>query len=131
MCAGRAFDFSDHVVLYYAQILPIALIETLYAFQNPYWSFSDDQHIHDRAGFGAILRRRIPPLVLPTLLVGSHLYLQFITATAAYKTAAFFHTPAEVVAGFGVSSIVTLPLLFAQCSSSSWAVSVRFFLFRY
>ena len=33
-CYGRGFDFSDHMVLYYAQILPIVLVETLDAIQE-------------------------------------------------------------------------------------------------
>jgi hypothetical protein len=37
-CVGRVFDYSDHMVLYYAQLLPIPLLETLYALTNPYWS---------------------------------------------------------------------------------------------
>eukprot|EP00522_Entomoneis_paludosa_P006490 CAMPEP_0172456364 /NCGR_PEP_ID=MMETSP1065-20121228/15416_1 /TAXON_ID=265537 /ORGANISM="Amphiprora paludosa, Strain CCMP125" /LENGTH=363 /DNA_ID=CAMNT_0013209313 /DNA_START=389 /DNA_END=1477 /DNA_ORIENTATION=+ len=36
-CRGRVFDFSDHVVLYYAQILPIALLEYLHSMNRPYW----------------------------------------------------------------------------------------------
>jgi hypothetical protein len=36
-CVGRVFDYSDHMVLYYAQLLPIPLLETLYALMNPYW----------------------------------------------------------------------------------------------
>jgi hypothetical protein len=36
-CVGRIFDYSDHMALYYAQLLPIPLLETLYALMNPYW----------------------------------------------------------------------------------------------
>ena len=36
-CRGREMDFSDHVVLYYAQIIPIALTEFLHSFSVPYW----------------------------------------------------------------------------------------------
>lgn len=103
-CIGKAFDFSDHVVLYYAQILPIALVETLYAFQSPYW----------------VSEHRIPNLVFPIVLVASYVYLQFIATLGAYKTTAFFHTPGEVIAGFLVSFVVTVPLYLLQCSSR-WA----------
>jgi hypothetical protein len=124
LCIGRAFDFSDHVVLYYAQILPIALIETLYAFQCPYW-ISDERSALNQ---GTLVR--IPQLLLPIILAASHVYLQFITATGAYKTAAFFHTPGEVVAGFMVSLLVTVPLLLLQCSSHTTWATWRLFFFR-
>jgi hypothetical protein len=124
LCNGRTFDFSDHVVLYYAQILPIALIETLYAFQCPYW-VADEVSALNKTPLA-----RIPQFLLPIVLAASHLYLQFITAIGAYKTAAFFHTPGEVVAGFMVSMVVTTPLLLLQCSLHTRWSTWRVFFFR-
>lgn len=123
MCVGRTFDFSDHVVLYYAQILPIALIETLYAFQYPYW-------VNDVSTKKQSNLMRIPQLALPIVLVASHAYLQFITATGAYKTAAYFHTPGEVVAGFVVSLVLAMPLLLLHCSNHSRWPAWRAIFFR-
>lgn len=121
-CLNRAFDFSDHVVLYYAQILPISLVETIYAFQYPYWNLVEGQETKLCAMF-----RGTRQLFVPFFLAGSHIYLQFITAAGAYKTAAYFHTPGEVVAGFGVSLVVALPLMLLQ---SKWR-DARSFFFRY
>ena len=122
-CLNKAFDFSDHVVLYYAQILAISLVETIYAFQYPYWKMITEE----RETALCVLFRRIRQTTIPILLAVSHLYLQFITAAGAYKTAAYFHTPGEVVAGFGVSLVVAVPLMLLQ---SKWEAA-RAFFFRY
>ena len=121
-CLNKAFDFSDHVVLYYAQILPISLVETIYAFQYPYWSVMDE-----RANRLCVLFRGVRQFAVPVLLAGSHIYLQFITAAGAYKTAAYFHTPGEVISGFVVSLLVALPLM---CLQTKWRTA-RAFFFRY
>jgi len=126
-CLNKAFDFSDHVVLYYAQILPISLVETLYAFQYPYYWKSPDNKGESTTTTRDRLFRGIRQFTVPAILACSHLYLQFITAAGAYKTAAYFHTPGEVVAGFGVSFVVALPLMLLQCK---WR-AVRALFFRY
>jgi hypothetical protein len=36
-CHGQLSDFSDHIVLYYSQILPIPLTEVVHSFVVPYW----------------------------------------------------------------------------------------------
>lgn len=97
-CYGRIFDFSDHVVLYYAQILPPALAEVAHVVYtrrwNAYW------------------------FTVP--LVAYLLYLYLVTLAGAYKTACFFHTSFEIVTGFGVSLLISLPLCWLQCQSSAW-----------
>lgn len=123
-CLGRAFDFSDHVVLYYAQILPIALMETLYAFQYPYWNSEG------KLAYGQSFSRRLGSL-LPFLLLAFLFYLQFITAAGAYKTAAFFHTFGEVCAGFLVSLLAAVPLLLLQCGKHNTIAATRAFFFYY
>jgi hypothetical protein len=131
-CYGRAFDFSDHVVLYYAQILPIALTETLYAFQYPYWRKSAKPPsavfniLHSEGGTNLI------DGLLPVVLVVAHLYLQLITALGAYMTASYFHTGGEVLAGYAVSLLVALPLALCQCGNRSpWVSALRSFFFCY
>jgi hypothetical protein len=130
VCLGRPFDFSDHIVLYYAQLLPIALLETLHAlFQSqPFWMISATKT--ERPLQKNAMLHTLRNHLIPFILIGSHVYLQFITATGAYKTSAYFHTPMEVVAGFAVSMIITVPLYVLQCNTTfSWAVSARFILF--
>lgn len=97
-CYGRSFDFSDHFVLYFAQYLPIALLEVLHSFEFPFWKFSS-KHI-----------------LVPALLAGGLLYLYLITLLSAYKTATYFHTPVEVIIGMIISMLVQLPLCYLQCS---------------
>jgi hypothetical protein len=118
-CVGRSFDFSDHVVLYYAQILPIALIETVYAFQQPYW----------RTQSNATICGRIAQTSIPIILSASHVYLQLITAMGAFRTASFFHTSGEVFAGFMVSLLVTAPLCILQCGNRHWVPLWRSYFF--
>ena len=97
-CHGRRFDFSDHVVLYFAQLLPIALLEYLHSLNQPYWPY----HVYRRYS-------------VPLLLTVGILYLYFITFVGLFKTAAYFHTPRECLAGFAVSLFAQLPLCFLQC----------------
>jgi hypothetical protein len=130
VCLGRPFDFSDHIVLYYAQLLPISLVETLHAlFQSPsFWALpaaSTERPIRKHA-----ILPTCRNYMIPCVLIGSHVYLQFITATGAYKTSAYFHTPTEVLAGFAVSMLIALPLYLLQCNTTfSWAASARSILF--
>lgn len=126
-CAGRLFDFSDHIVLYYAAILPIALVETIYALQYPYWASAVVDHPY--SPLSSCSGKYTSYRVLPLILCASHLYLQLITAIGAFVTAAYFHTPGEVVAGFGVSLVISLPIVALQCSSNSVIASWRRFFF--
>lgn len=95
-CFGRLFDFSDHIVLFYSQLLPIPLCETIYAWTHPYWG-----------------SRRVEMLI-PILLLLGHGYWQWIVATGSYKTAAYFHPPGEIVVGLVVSGITAVPLWLMQ-----------------
>ena len=128
VCAGRPFDFSDHVVLYYAQILPIALFETLYIIiEHPNW-YTVMATRQTQRNLNHFLR-----WLIPTALMGTHLYLQIITTFGAYKTTLYFHTPFEIVAGFIISMIVSVPLCRIQCSNSNLGLLfyVRSFLFEH
>jgi hypothetical protein len=99
-CYGRIFDFSDHIVLYFAQILPIALVECLDA-MTPSTTML------------ALERRTRIGLVVGTL------YLYAITLVSAFKTTAYFHTGPEVLAGYAVSLVIQLPLYVIQCRPSA------------
>lgn len=95
-CHGRVFDFSDHVVLYFAQILPIALVEVMYGLERPYW---DASHAW----------------LVPRVLGGGMIYLYVIVFLGFFKTAQFFHTGPEIFAGFCVSLVLQVPLMLLQC----------------
>jgi hypothetical protein len=102
----RAFDFSDHMVLYYGQILPIATAETLMMIRMAMITMTTN---HDDRRRGWIV----------VLAVGSVLYLLYLYAIvncAAYGTAAYFHTSAEVYVGYFIALLcITLPLAQMQC----------------
>jgi hypothetical protein len=111
-CYGRIFDFSDHIVLYFAQLLPIALLEYLHSLERPYWPFR-------------CFRKR----AMPVLLTLAMLYLYTLVFVGVYKTASYFHTTSEIIAGFCVSLIAMLPLGWVQCSESPRGRALRFFFF--
>jgi hypothetical protein len=98
----RAFDFSDHIVLYYGQILPIATAETLSTIMTATMTSSHDR----RQGWAVVVA------------VGSFLYLLYlhvIVNRAAYGTAAYFHTGTEVYVGYFIALVcVALPLAHRQ-----------------
>jgi len=119
-CAGRAFDFSDHIVLYFAQILPIALVEFLHSWEYPYWT--------DRTSFRYDLDRAMAKF-LPLGLVAGMCYLYVITSVGVYRTAYYFHTGPEVFAGFAVSLVVHAPLCWLSCSPHG--ERAREYLFQY
>jgi hypothetical protein len=113
ICQGRVSDFSDHVVLYFAQITPMALIEVLHSLAIPYWNSADGP---DKSG----------NRLMPTLLIVGMLYLYFIAFLGAYKTAAYFHTGSEIFRGYLVSLIVQVPLFVLQCTRT-WPKARKFF----
>lgn len=122
VCAGRPFDFSDHIVLYYAQILPIALFETLHiTIEYPYWYIgvptdSSVQHVRNLILMETI-RNNFLRWFVPIVLLGTHIYLQIVTTFGAYKTTFYFHTPFEIIAGFIISMIISVPLCRIQCNN--------------
>lgn len=106
-CRGREMDFSDHVVLYYAQIIPIALTEFLHSFSVPYWRIKNALR-DDDSSF---------PKLIPFVLIFWMVNLYIITCLGAYKTSMYFHTGPEVFVGYLVSLLVQIPLLLLQCTS--------------
>jgi hypothetical protein len=124
LCAGRPFDFSDHIVLYYAQILPIELFETLHIIlEYPYWYYGGGTEQSIQQKRHSITTRRFINHSLrwfvPIVLLGTHLYLQIITTIGAYKTSVYFHTPFEIIAGYMISMTIALPLCYLQCRNMS------------
>ncbi|GKY95385.1 hypothetical protein MPSEU_000500100 [Mayamaea pseudoterrestris] len=115
-CFGRVFDFSDHIVLYYAQILPMSIFEFLHSMEYPYWKSSSTN-----VGQAPPVKCRATCIVtierlVPFSLVSGMIYLYVITCLGVYKTALYFHTGLEVVVGFFVSQLVHMPLCYIQCA---------------
>ncbi len=136
-CYGRAFDFSDHIVLYCAQILPIALTEVLYGLVVPIrWNeltrfpgASTTTSNHQQQLLEAVLhpRRRIEWLPLVSLL--GLLYLYLITCWGMFKTAAYFHTRDEILVGYTISLLIQIPLWgILQLTGTTWS-AIRLYLF--
>jgi hypothetical protein len=140
-CSGRVFDFSDHIVLYMAQLLPIALAEFVYAWETPYWRWccsnaeaqrSESEYIvddndnyddnnkdgrrnqsQDSNSISSALSRVLSWLY-PLMLTAGLAYLYFITLIGAYKTSLYFHTGGEVLMGLVVSLWIHVPLWWIQ-----------------
>lgn len=107
-CPSLAYDFSDHAVLYFAQILPIPLLEVLHSCQVPFWESSSQQSSSQQL---SRLRQRTS-IVCGILFLG---YLYTITLMGVYKTTAYFHSAAEVIVGYLISLTVQLPYMYLQC----------------
>jgi len=122
-CYGQHFDFSDHVVLFFGQILPVTLFEVLFCILVPLWSENKNNNNNESSLFddstsnkkykgnnssssAHFLLRHISLLIL----IGGFLYLNIITFIAVHHTAAYFHTAGEVIVGYIVSLFIQLPL---------------------
>ncbi len=106
-CAGQVTDYSDHIVLFYAQILPIALAELLFSFMVPYWKKKS--------------------FLVPTILSTGLLYLYAIAFLAAYKTVAYYHTLFEIGVGYLISLLTQVPLFLIMSTSLMEPVRDYFF----
>lgn len=107
-CYGRRFDFSDHVVLFLANYLVIFVAEILIIYTIPFWDTKKTDKIQGRFhSKGAMWN---------TFLACLFLYLHILVCHALYQTAAYFHTPAEILVGYAVSMIIQLPVIYLMCS---------------
>ena len=97
ICHGLQFDFSDHTVLYFAQILPVSLMECIHIFVTHHWNKNWKYTL----------------LVLFCYLP----YLYYIALIGVFSTAAYFHTESEMLVGYVVSLIIQLPIAYLQCAS--------------
>ena len=118
-CYGRVFDFSDHVVFYFVQVLSIVWTEYLDACiymtttttvsSAPYHHLPRNKHNH-RA-------RRTTTHTTTTINLGFGLlsvvvaYAHLIVYAGVYKTARWFHTASEILVGFFISFVVTIALV--------------------
>mmetsp|Transcript_16212 Transcript_16212/g.22849 ORF Transcript_16212/g.22849 Transcript_16212/m.22849 type:complete len:228 (-) Transcript_16212:118-801(-) len=121
-CYGSQFDFSDHVVLYLAQILCIPLVETLHYIlalkhdnittRRPS-SYTNDNNHNDKRLHHQPQHSSGTLHVL--IMVSCLLYLYVITLMGIYKTTMYFHTPLEILVGYMISLSIQLPLAYLQC----------------
>jgi len=105
-CYGRPFDFSDHAVLFLAHYLPVFVMEMLLCYSFPFWGASRTEK----------KELELKGMIWSAVHVILFLYLHLIVLQALCHTAAYFHTPAEMLVGYGVSLILQLPLGYLMCS---------------
>ena len=103
-CNGTAFDFSDHIVLFFGHLIPILMFEMSLNFvmENPEVSATKSKHAR---------------MIVNLLVAFISSYLILITLLSAFRTATYFHTPLESIIGYIVSMTVQLPLAFCICSN--------------
>lgn len=129
-CQGKAFDFSDHIVLYFAQILPIMLTEVLFSFVT-YWRYEKVQRTVQSTSISSKVCSSTIKLktvrLVPIILTVGMLYLYVISFFGTYTTVAYFHTSSEVIIGYLISLLVQIPLFLIQCTSLMEYVRDYFF----
>ena len=106
-CQGQTFDYSDHMVLFFAQILPIPLTEILFSFAVPYWKSKS--------------------FLIPAILSITMIFLYVITFLQTYRTAAYFHTMLEIWVGYLISLLTQVPLFLIMSTSLMEPVRDYFF----
>lgn len=113
-CYGRQFDFSDHVVLFLANYLLIFVAEILILCSIPFWDkqATDTIQVKQRQS-GLFLSKGA---MWNTFLASLFLYMHILVCHALYQTAAYFHTPAEILVGYAVSMIIQVPVIYLMCS---------------
>jgi len=113
-CRGYQFDYSDHIVLYFGQMLALPLVEVFQSvWRDRFWGTSNKV-----CG---------TKMWYPKVLLVALLYLYLITLLNAYKTAAYFHTGLEVAIGYFISLIIQIPLFLLQATHILPSVSSIFF----
>jgi len=127
-CQGQVSDFSDHIVLYFAQILPIPLTEILHCIVEPFWKSKTNSNSSSSTGPSSSSPFRMA-VAIPLMLLSGLLYLYIATFIGAYKTATYFHTPPEIINGYLISLLIQVPLFLMQCTT--WMESTREYFFGY
>lgn len=118
-CYGRQFDFSDHIVLFFAHYYPIMIVEAIIICSiHPLWSLSTQhqKHHHEntkvetiqQSTFVNFLFNKISPVILLLFVA----YLSCIVLASVYSTAAYFHTIPESIIGYLLSLSVQIPIGF-------------------
>ena len=132
-CYGRRFDFSDHVVLFVANYLVIFAAEaSIVCSIAPYWHRSKrttDGAAMMRVDGGGVRRRTERyslfsydgpgAFVWKVALASSFAYMHLLVCHALYRTAAYFHTPAEILVGYLISAMIQLPVMYLMCSEAT------------
>lgn len=88
-CYGQEFDFSDHIVLFFAHYFPIMIFEAIFCVLYPFWTM----HHHDKTTVEHFRQSRSQQTVIflfntiiHMALVVTFGYLSFITLASVYST---------------------------------------------
>eukprot|EP00594_Rhizosolenia_setigera_P001158 CAMPEP_0178946454 /NCGR_PEP_ID=MMETSP0789-20121207/4295_1 /TAXON_ID=3005 /ORGANISM="Rhizosolenia setigera, Strain CCMP 1694" /LENGTH=164 /DNA_ID=CAMNT_0020626449 /DNA_START=704 /DNA_END=1198 /DNA_ORIENTATION=+ len=92
-CYGQAFDFSDHIVLFYGHILSIVVFEVLYGWMYPITTTIHQQSIS--TPFSSFINKFMSTVF--------GIYVYFIVSVQTLKTSMYFHTPLEIFVGYFIS----------------------------
>lgn len=105
-CYGKNFDFSDHVVLFLGQIIPLVSCEFFITLLSP--EKTNNSVVRDTAASQRFINFTRMKFMIPIVNTCFFVYMNIIVFLALYKTAAYFHTPSELAVGYMISLLVQL-----------------------
>lgn len=110
-CYGQTFDFSDHIVLFYAHYYPIMIFEAIFCIIHPFWPSTTSHKPNALVKASkSIWILFLMNAILPITLLFIFGYLSFIVLVSVYSTSTYFHTVPESIAGYLLSLLVQIPL---------------------
>jgi hypothetical protein len=127
-CAGSVFDYSDHIVLYFAQVIPIALVEVVFSFvEHDHYQQQEEKEEENSTPTPTLVTRVLR--VQQLFLVLGFLYLYGLVVYFTYTTVTYYHTYGECLVAYLISMIVQLPLylLTTNTSSAFWRTLRTYF----
>lgn len=132
-CYGQEFDYSDHVVYFFAHIQTSMLFEFLFCFLVPIWPVNSRQPDYvsnkkitttTKFSIGKIVPFYLKG-VLQTVLSLVFLYLYGISLLEVHSTATYFHKTSESIIGYIISLFIQVPFALIMCSEK-WTKVRRF-----
>jgi len=127
-CAGSVFDYSDHIVLYFAQVIPIALVEVIFSFvEHDHYQQYQQQEKEEENSTATLVKWVLR--VQQLFLVLGFLCLYGLVVYFTYTTVTYYHTYGECLVAYLISMIVQFPLylLTTRTSSAFWRTSRTYF----
>ncbi len=112
-CYGRSFDFSDHVVLFLAHYIPTFVMEMLVYHAYPFWETATTDEGTTQRSRAHFFSKGV---IWDALHIFLFLYMHLLIFHVLKQTATYFHTPAEILVGYGISMTVQVPLMCLMCS---------------
>lgn len=116
-CIGQQFDFSDHIVLFFAHHYSILIMEILFCALYPFWPLKISNHRgepNENSVKGKKSSTSTPVIhsnaILPTCFLFLFGYMTIIILFSVYSTATYYHTVLESCVGYILSLFIQIPI---------------------